>query len=126
MDGHLLLAQERHDRGETDAIIQPREEASERAACAGAGRRCGRPSGPEAHHDLRPTHVDVVGRQGLGWWAGDVAPVQVEVAVVARAPDVAEILPVLDRAVQVRAARRVCAQLAARGLHEEPRAGSRT
>ncbi len=68
----------------------------------GRSRRGAR-RGATAHDDRVPADVDGVRLQRPGRRAGAVRALQVVVAVVAGAPDVLEVLPVLDDAGQVRA-----------------------
>src|SRR5215813_6570330 len=55
-------------------------------------------SGFRAHHDPLFLHLDDIALQRPRWWTRDVLAVEIKVPVVAGAPDVSEVRPVLHDA----------------------------
>src|SRR5579864_9467301 len=77
-----------------------------------------------AYDDFVPANMDLIGFQGAGRRTRDIAAIQVVQAVVTSAPDLVEVVAVLNGATQVRANCRKGKVLSLGGHQQESGAGS--
>lgn len=91
------------------------------AAAVNSSRLCG-----FAHHHAISTQIHCILFQGFGWWAADIFSVQIEVAVVASAPNMVEVGPVLDDASEVSANSRKSPEFSSRSSNQDSGLATKT